>query len=112
MTIKAVCEYNDRGWLIYAANFPGAFVRGASEREALAKFPGELRSYLRWCGQADAYKETARIEIVQRKLSELQICDADSDVLFDVEQEPLTQAEYERLKLLVHDGAILEEDEV
>ena len=57
MTIKAVCEYNDQGWLIYAANFPGAFVRGASEREALAKFPGELRSYLRWCGQADAYKE-------------------------------------------------------
>lgn len=101
MTVKAVCEYNDRGWLIYAANYPGAFVRGASEREALAKFPGELRSYLRWCGQADAYKESAQIEIVQRKVSGLQICDADSDVLFESEQEPLTQAEYERLKLLV-----------
>ena len=46
MKIEAVCEYNDLGYLIYAANYPGAFVRGTSENEALAKFPGEVRSYL------------------------------------------------------------------
>lgn len=31
MTIEAVCEYNDHGYLIYAANYPGAFVRGRTE---------------------------------------------------------------------------------
>ena len=30
MKIEAVCEYNDLGYLIYAANYPGAFVRGTS----------------------------------------------------------------------------------
>ena len=28
MLIKAVCEYNDEGCLVYAENFQGAFVRG------------------------------------------------------------------------------------
>ena len=101
MTIEAVCEYNDRGYLIYAANYPGAFVRGRTESEALAKFPGELRSYLHWCGHGEEGKKLAGVELRQRKLSELQICDADSDVLFDTERAPLTEAEYERLKLLV-----------
>lgn len=101
MKIEAVCEYNDLGYLIYAANFPGAFVRGTTENEALAKFPGELRSYLRWCGEAAACPDAPEIEIVQRKLSELQICDADSDVLFDLERRAMTQAEYDALKLLV-----------
>lgn len=101
MTIEAVCEYNARGYLIYAANYPGAFVRGATENEALAKFPGELRSYLRWCGQKDLHLEPFSVETVQRQVSSLAICDADSDVLFHSECQAMTEAEYERLKLLV-----------
>lgn len=101
MTIEAVCEYNARGYLIYAANYPGAFVRGATENEALAKFPGELRSYLRWCGQKDLHLEPLSVETVQRQVSSLAICDADSDVLFHAECQAMTEAEYERLKLLV-----------
>ncbi len=50
MKIEAVCEYNENGYLIYAVNYVGAYVRGATENEALAKFGGEIRSYLRWCG--------------------------------------------------------------
>lgn len=101
MKIQAVCEYNSGGWLIYAANYPGVYVRGKSKNEALAKFGGELRSYLRWCGASNPDLEPPEVEILQERLSELQICDADSDVLFDAEKEPLTQEEYERLKLLV-----------
>lgn len=101
MKIEAVCEYNDGGYLLYAQNYPGAFVRGATENEALAKFPGELRSYLRWSGQAQFSWENPVVEVVQRKESALQICQADSDLLFDVEREPLTEEEYQRLKLLV-----------
>ena len=101
MKIEAVCEYNEQGYLIYAANYVGAYVRGATESEALSKFCGEVRSYLRWCGVYEPPMEDAEVEIVQRKESELQICDADSDILFDAERTPLSEAEYERLKLLV-----------
>lgn len=101
MTIQAVCEYNDGGFLIYAVNFPGAFVRGKTENEALAKFGGELRSYLRWSGISKPDPENPTVEIVQRKLSSLAICDADSDVLFDAEKKSLTQEEFAQLKLLV-----------
>lgn len=101
MTIQAVCEYNDGGFLIYAVNFPGAFVRGKTENEALAKFGGELRSYLRWIGNSKPDQEIPNVEIVQRKCSELSVCDADSDVLFDAEKEPLSLTDYARFKLLV-----------
>ena len=39
MKIEAVCEYNDLGYLIYAANYPGAFVRGTSENERWPSSP-------------------------------------------------------------------------
>ena len=99
MKIEAVCEYNQNGWLIYAANYPGAYVRGASKNEALAKFPGELRSYLRWARKIAEF-EGVDIEIVQEKISELQICDADSDILFDAERAPLSTEEYDVLRSL------------
>lgn len=101
MKIEAVCEFNAGGYLIYAANFPGAFVRGATENEALAKFGGELRAYLRWRDLAKPDGEPPEVEIVQRKESELRVCDADSDVLFDCERAPLSEAEYQQLRLLV-----------
>ncbi len=101
MKIEAVIEYNPGGFLIYAANFPGLYVRGAAKEEALAKFDGELRRYLRWCGGSKVLPEQAEVETVQEKCSRLQICDADSDVLFEKEKEPLSPEEYQRLKLLV-----------
>lgn len=105
MKIEAVCEYNDGGCLIYAANYPGAYVRGEDENQALAKFGGELRSYLHWSRRLAPTPEAPEIDIVQRKHSDLQVCDADSDVLFDSEQTPMTQAEYEAQKLLVLQSA-------
>ncbi len=101
MKLQAVCEYNNKGCLIYCVDFPGAYVRGENEQTAMAKFHGELRSFLRWSKLAPVPLDAPEIEIVQRKLSDLQVCDADSDVLFDAECLPLTQEEYERLKLLV-----------
>ncbi|MBE6985380.1 MAG: hypothetical protein E7434_07235 [Ruminococcaceae bacterium] len=100
MRINAVCEYNNGGYLIYAADLPGAYVRGETQNQALAKFDGEVRSYLRWCGIKLPANEEIEVGITQRKLSELQICDADSDVLFDTERAPLTPEEYQKLKLL------------
>lgn len=100
MKIKAVCEYNDGGCLVYAENFPGAFVRGRNYKNAIASFPKEIESYLLW-REGDFDEEPVEIELVEEKLNEeLNICDADSDIIFSSEKEPLTREEYNRLKVL------------
>lgn len=101
MKINAICEYNQDGYLIFADNYPGAFVRGNTENEALAKFGGEVRSYLRWSGVENPPLDAPEIEVIQRKQSALQINDADSDILFESEKRPLTEAEYQQMKVLV-----------
>ena len=40
--VDAILETNGTGYLLYAANYPGAYVRGASAEEAAGKWPGEL----------------------------------------------------------------------
>lgn len=99
MKIECVWEHNGNDTLLYAVNLPGAYARGVSKEIAMEKMATEARSYLRWKGEN--VTEDIVVEIVQDAPCDLQICDADSDVLFESEQEPLTQAEYERLKLLV-----------
>lgn len=96
MSIHCVWEHNGPDTLLYAMDYPGAFARGASLEEALAKMPREICSYCRWLGEAAP--EEMNCVISQEKEGALMIRDADSDVLFDSEREPLTPAEYERLK--------------
>lgn len=60
--------------------------------------PQEIASYCKWLGVDNA--EETEIVIVGKKSSELAIRDADSDVLFESEQAPLTTEEYETLKNL------------
>lgn len=38
-----VVEYNDKGYLMYAESFPGAYTRGREREEALSKFPAVLQ---------------------------------------------------------------------
>ena len=98
MRINCVWEHNGDDTILYANNFPGAFTRGASKEEAILKMPEEIRRFQLWKGETppDGYE----IEIVQEKKSDLQIKDADSDVLFTTEDSPLTVEEYHYLKLL------------
>lgn len=98
MKIRCAWEHNGDDTLLYAVNCPGAYARGASREQAVEKLPEELRSYLRWSG--DACPETFEIEVVQEKASALQIADADSDIIFDGERMPLAEEEYRRLKCL------------
>ncbi len=96
-----VVEYNDSGYLMYSESFPGAYTRGRKREEALSKFPSEIKRYCTW---ADIdYSETNFIEstIVQTKNSDLQISEADSDVIFLSEQTFLTEKEYEFIKIRV-----------
>ena len=98
MKINCVWEHNGNDSLLYANNYAGAFTRGASKEEAILKMPEEIRRFQLWQNQTPS--EDYEIEIVQEKESDLQIRDADSDVLFTTEARPLTAEEYRFLKSL------------
>ena len=98
MKIDCIWEHNGGDSILYAGNFIGAFTRGASKEEAILKMPEEIRRFQLWRGETpfDRYD----LEIVQEKESDLQIKDADSDVLFSTEGRPLSAEEYQDLKAL------------
>lgn len=98
MKIKCVWEHNGNDSLLYAGNYVGAFTRGESKETAIKKMPLEIKSYLKWKG--DSGVDAQEVEIVQEKSSDLEISDADSDVLFDEEKKILTMPEYLQLKNL------------
>ena len=101
MTVSLVDEYNDRGHLVYIENLPGAFVRGRSREDALKKLTREVESYMKWAGM-EVYCAVPVGRIVQEKYSgELAVEDADSDVIFHSEREPVTLSDYSRLRSLV-----------
>lgn len=98
MDINCVWEHSGDDTLLYAATLPGAYTRGGSLEEAVAKMPEEVRAYLRWAGE-DAPDEVD-VKVTEEKVSALQIRDADSDVLFETERPSLTEEEYRALKAL------------
>lgn len=98
MKIECVWEHNGEDTLLYAGSLPGAYTRGESLETALRKMDREAISYLRWTGAPDP--ERIAVEIVQERVSSLEIRDADSDVLFESEKAPLSFEEYAQLKAL------------
>ena len=96
MKIFCVWEHNGNDSLLYAENFVGAYTRGESLQICCDKMTAEIKSYLEWLGEK--VPDEFDLEIVQEKTSELDIRDADSDVIFNSEREQLTKAEYEKLK--------------
>ena len=103
MKVNCVWEHNGDDSILYASNFVGAFSRGASKEEAILKMPEEIRQFQLWRNETplDDYD----IVIVQEKESDLQVKDADSDVLFTTEKEPLSAEEYQYLKSLAMKSA-------
>ncbi|MCH5316705.1 MAG: hypothetical protein J1E05_01895 [Eubacterium sp.] len=98
MVIKCIWEHNWSDTLLYAENCIGAFARGENKEIALSKMPDEIKAYLKWRGES--VPEILVPEIVEEKQSELNIADADSDVIFNSEKQPLTKEEYLELKAL------------
>ncbi len=97
--MKCVWEHNGNDTLLYSAECIGAYARGESLSVAMQKMPSEIASYCRWAGQVNI--DPVAVEIIQEKESDLQIADADSDVLFDSETGALSQTAYAQLKMLV-----------
>lgn len=96
--MKCIWEHNGNDTLLYSADHIGAFTRGNSLKSAMAKMRTELDAYSSWSGRV--IDRGTNIAIIQEKKSNLQIADADSDILFDSEKAPLCAAEYEELKSL------------
>ena len=97
--MRCVWEHNGNDTLLYSVDYVGAYTRSNSLESAIAKMRTEMEAYLSWIGQDCG--QITDIEIIQEKDSDLQIADADSDVLFDSEKAPLSWEEYEKIKALV-----------
>ena len=100
MKIECVWEHNGNDSILYSCNITGAFTRGTTKEEAIGKMPHEIASYMKWMDGSVLLPLISDIEVIQEKESDLNICDADSDVLFDTEKIVLPANEYMRLKEL------------
>lgn len=100
--INVVMEYNEGGYLLYANNYIGAFTRGRTQEEAISKFSVEVKQYMKWISEGkEAYEDDFVTIIMQEKKSDLQISDADSDVILETEEKSFDKEEYEGIKQLV-----------
>ncbi len=95
---SCVWEHNGCDTLLYSADYPGAYTRGESLEAAIAKMEPEIRSWLAWAGKP--LPGNIVVSVVQDAVCDLEVRDADSDVLFESEKAPLTAQEYEELKAL------------
>ncbi len=96
--MKCVWEHNGEDTLLYSVDYIGAYTRGNSLDAAMEKMRAEIDAYSLWQGKE--HEPITIIEIIQEHDSDLQIVDADSDILFDLEKAPLSLKEYEELKAL------------
>ncbi len=92
MKIECIWEHNGDDTLLYAKKYVGAYTRGESLDVALRKMGSEISTYSAWLG--NEMKENIDVVIVQEKNSDLEIRDADSDVIFESEEQPLIMSEY------------------
>lgn len=99
MIVNCIWEHNNNDTLLYARDYPGAYTRGESVEIALSKMQFEIISYLKWCNK-NAPKNLIP-KIIQEKKSEINIADADTDVLFESEKDSFSIEEYLVLKKLV-----------
>jgi len=96
MKIKFVWEHNGNDSLLHAVDFVGAYTRRPSKEAAIEKMPAKIASYARWIG-VRVYGPF-EVEVAQEVESKLDIRDADTEGIFEVEREVLLLDEYERLK--------------
>lgn len=92
-------EHNDKGVLLWAVKFPGAFSRGADFAEAAAKMPSVCRQYRLWSGTGTP-PTGEEVKVLHEFKTSLAVEDADSCALFPEEKLPMTMVEYISLKSL------------
>ncbi len=93
-------ETNGKGYIGYIVELPGAYIRGRTEAEALAKINLEVGSYLKWLKIKPV--RDYEIKIVQTHESSLMVEDADNEILLDADKTRLSGHEFNTLTTLVN----------
>jgi predicted RNase H-like HicB family nuclease len=97
--VSIAFETNGRGYMGFIVELPGAFVRGKTENEAIAKVDLEVEIYLKWlCIKQNSHY---KIQVVQKHQSTLQVEDADNEILLDEDKKSIGEKEFRNLLNLV-----------
>lgn len=96
MINRIAAEYSYKGFLLYSIDYVGAYTRDATLKAAIAKFNSEIAQYSKWRGLE--YDGVCVNTVVQRSLTDVDVSDADSDIILDSETLPLTMEEYITLR--------------
>ena len=97
--MRAALEYNDRGCMLFSLDCPGAYARGRTREEAMAKLPADAAAFCRWAG-LDCPEGEVEV-VLEAERPDLRVEDADGDILLPGEEAPLTAEEYAALRELV-----------
>jgi predicted RNase H-like HicB family nuclease len=101
--VSIAFETNGKGYMGFIVELPGAFVRGRTEEEAIAKVNREVNLYLKWLTVEQKHDYT--IKVVQMHRSSLMVEDADNEILSDADKKMLDEEEFQSLINLVwHSG--------
>lgn len=88
-SINAALEYSENGFSAWAEDYPGAYSRGETREEALAKLPVEVSRYLVWAqGSSTPEVEHLPVKLVLERKCELEINEADTGILLPTEKLP------------------------
>ena len=99
--IEVIAEYNEKGAMLWADAYPGAYSRGEPVSMALEKFPKALSEYAEWAhGAPMPNLAESDFVVTHAYQTDLHVDDADSDVLFPSERLPMDMTEYTQKKQL------------
>lgn len=98
--IEVIAEYNEKGAMLWADAYPGAYSRGETVANALEKFPKALSEYAAWAHGAPLTLAESDFVVTHAYQTGLRVDDADSDVLFPSERLPMDMTEYTQKKQL------------
>ena len=90
-----VSEYNGTGVLLHFPEYLGAYTRGKNEAEAVYKAPDELKAYTAWAKLPMPDKKVHMIHRVRAK-ENLQISDADSEILLDCDTSRFDEIDFDK----------------
>lgn len=93
--VSIVFETNGKGYLGFIVELPGAFVRGKTKNEAIAKVNQEVNLYLKWLNMEK--KRDYNVKVVQMHRSSLMVEDADNEILLEADKETMDEEEFKDL---------------
>lgn len=105
--VELAIEWNDHGAMCHFVEPLGAFTRGTTEAHAIEKAYAEYDSYAKWLGlRADT---PIRFSIAQRYRTDLDVQEADSDILLDSDRVNRSREDVDLVEeLLLYSASTLE----